>query len=313
MINKTILISGGFGAIGSNLTKKLSANNTVIIIDNSSSGELENLEINDKLIIYKNDIRDMEILASIFKKYSVDFIYHLAANFANQNSVDNPLLDLDVNGKGTLLLLKFAQEYGVKKFIYASTSGVYGSKIDVMRETTHGELETPYYIHKMLGEYYTEYYKNQFGLNIVNIRIFNSYGPGEKWGKYRNVIPNFFYKAINNQPLTITGTGEETRDFTFVDDIVEGFILAGKKDEANGEIINLGTGKETKIITLAKYINEITNNKAGIEFINRRDWDGVLKRKAVNEKAKKLLNWEPKIDLEDGLKIYYTWLKEKIK
>src|SRR2546426_6029858 len=128
------------------------------------------------------------------------------------------------------------------------------------------DLYTPYQVTKMLGELYTNMYGNLYGLRIVNARFFNSYGPGEVPGKYRNVIPNFFYWALNGQPLPITGTGEETRDFTYVGDIVNGLSACAASEEAAGEAINLATGREIRIIDLANQVNTLTENSAGIVF-----------------------------------------------
>ena len=296
---KNILVTGGLGAIGSYLVNKISNDNRVIILDNMSSGNLNNIKEISKIKLYKHDLRDIEIIDEIFEKYNIDIVFHLAANFANQNSVDRPILDCEINAKGTLNLLLQSQKANIKKFIYASSSGVYGSMENGMVEAKVGELETPYYIHKLLGEYYCNYFHNQYGLNTVNIRIFNSYGPGELNGIYRNVIPNFFVNAIHQQPLTITGSGLETRDFTYVGDIVDGLISACIKSKSNGETINLGSGKENKIIDLANKIITISKSSSNIVYQNRRSWDKVKNRKAIIKKAKSLLDWEPKVNIDD--------------
>jgi nucleoside-diphosphate-sugar epimerase len=136
------------------------------------------------------------------------------------------------------------------------------------------------------------------------------YGPGEVPGKYRNVIPNFIWWALHKQPLPITGTGEETRDFTFVEDIVDGTLRMGVVKEAVGEAVNLASETETRVIDLANWINEITGNEAGIAFKPIRDWDKVVKRRASIEKAGKILGYEPKTDMKTGLKRTYEWILE---
>jgi len=145
---------------------------------------------------------------------------------------------------------------------------------------------------------------------VTIARYFNVYGPGEVPGKYRNVIPNFMWWAMNKQPLPITGTGEETRDFTFVEDIVDGTLRMGVVKEAVGEAINLASETETRIIDLANWINELTGNDAGIIFKPRRDWDKVVRRRASIGKARRILEYAPKTDIKVGLKRVYEWFKK---
>ncbi|MDH5745158.1 MAG: NAD-dependent epimerase/dehydratase family protein, partial [Candidatus Aminicenantes bacterium] len=151
---------------------------------------------------------------------------------------------------------------------------------------------------------------NYYELPVAIARYFNVYGPGEVPGRYRNVIPNFIWWALHKRPLPITGTGEETRDFTFVEDIVDGTLRIGVVPEAVGEAINLASETETKVIDLAKWINELTENEAGIVFRPRRDWDKVVKRRASINKAMKILDYEPKTDIRTGLKNTYEWVLE---
>jgi nucleoside-diphosphate-sugar epimerase len=172
------------------------------------------------------------------------------------------------------------------------------------------KLYTPYQVTKMLGELYTNYFYNLYGLPIVNARFFNMYGPGEVPGKYRNVIPNFFYWALSKEPLPITGTGDETRDFTYVDDIISGLLAMAYCEDAVGEAFNIGSGTETKIINLAEWINELTGNDAGIVFKERRNWDKKTRLLASIEKAKKVLGYEPKMDFREGLKRVHWWFTE---
>jgi nucleoside-diphosphate-sugar epimerase len=260
-------------------------------------------------LIIKGNILDDEKLKWAFKD-KPQIVYHLAAHFANQNSVDNPETDLMVNGMGTLKVLEHAQLVGVERFIYASSGcGIYGtdSKMPFEEHDVSMNLYTPYQVTKMLGELYTNYYYNLYHLPIVNARFFNSYGPGEVPGKYRNVIPNFFYWSINKQPLPITGTGDETRDFTFVGDLINGLLAMAYCDEAVGESFNLATSREIRIGDLAKWINELTGNKAGIVFKERRDWDKKNRLLASIEKAREVLGYDPNMNFKDGLKQVNTW------
>jgi nucleoside-diphosphate-sugar epimerase len=241
------------------------------------------------------------------------YVFHLAAHFANQNSVDHPETDLLVNSLGTLKTLEYANLVGVERLVFASSGcSVYGNRmpLPLKEDYVSLHLDTPYQINKLVGELYCNYFHDYYKLPVSIARYFNVYGPGEVPGKYRNVIPNFIWWAIHKKPLTITGTGEETRDFTFVDDIVDGTLLMGVVKEAVGEAINLASEVETSVIDLANWINELTVNEAGIVFESRRDWDNVVKRRASIEKARRILGYEPKTEMKTGLRKTYEWLKE---
>lgn len=309
--DQVILITGGAGAIGSNLCKKLSELNArkVIILDDLSSAYEWNIPKANNIVFVKGSVLDDEKLKRVFKE-KPSYIFHLAAHFANQNSVDNPETDLMVNGMGILKVLQYANLAGVKRFVYSSSGcGVYGleSKMPFEEHDISISLHTPYQVTKLLGELYTNYFYNLYKLPIVNARFFNVYGPGEVPGRYRNVIPNFFYWAMNGQPLPITGDGTETRDWTYVGDIINGLLAMGVREEAVGEAINLGSGREHRVIELANIVNELTGNEAGIVYRERRDWD--VKRRLLSsiEKARKLLGYEPKTEFREGLKNVHQW------
>ena len=311
---KSILVTGGAGAIGSNLAQALTEFdvNRIFVLDNLSSSYEWNVPRNPKIQFLKGDILDEKDLAQAFQG-SPEIVYHLAAHFANQSSVDSPELDLRVNGLGILKILEQAHRTGVDRFIYASSGcGIYGSDTPMpfSEEYVSMDLYTPYQVTKMLGELYTNMFQNLYDLPVVNARFFNSYGPGEVPGKYRNVIPNFFYWAMQERPLPITGTGEETRDFTYVGDIVNGLLACASTDKAVGEAINLATGREIRILDLANWVNELTRNKAGIVFKERRNWDKKNRLLASIEKARRVLHYEPKMDFKDGLKQVHVWFEK---
>jgi nucleoside-diphosphate-sugar epimerase len=310
---KTVLVTGGAGAIGGNLVRKLNDLKTkkIIIIDNLSSSYEWNLPKGAKIQFIHGDILDDEKLKWAFK-HKPQIVYHLAAHFANQNSVDNPETDLMVNGMGTLKILEHAHLVGVERFIYASSGcGIYGagSKIPFKEHDVSMNLYTPYQVTKMLGELYTNYFHNLYEMPVVNARFFNSYGPGEVPGKYRNVIPNFMYWAMNMRKLPITGTGDETRDFTYVGDIVEGLLAMAYYPKAIGEAFNLATGREVRISDLANWINEITGNSAGIDHIERRDWDKKNRLLASIDRAKSVLKFKPSMDFRNGLLKTHGWFE----
>jgi nucleoside-diphosphate-sugar epimerase len=214
---------------------------------------------------------------------------------------------------GILKVLEFAHLTDVSRFVYASSGcGVYGleSTIPYAERDVSISLHTPYQVTKLLGELYTNYYHNLYGLPVVNTRFFNSYGPGEVPGKYRNVIPNFFYWAMTGKVLPITGDGTETRDWTYVGDIVNGLLAAGVKEEAIGEAINIGSGTETRVIDMAHEVNRLTGNTLGVMYIQRRDWDAKTRLVASIDKAQRLLDYRPRITFDEGLKHVHAWFVE---
>ena len=311
---KRILVTGGAGCIGSNLIRALlkAEPEKIIVIDDLSAGFEWNLPKDDKVVFIRGSILNEEKMKRAFS-FKPHYVFHLAAHFANQNSVDHPETDLLVNGLGTLKTLQYAHLVGVERFVFASSGcSVYGSQapLPLREDYVSLHLDTPYQINKLVGELYCNYFYDYYRLPVAIARYFNVYGPGEVPGKYRNVIPNFMWWAMHGQPLPITGTGEETRDFTFVDDIVDGTLRMGVVKEAIGEAINLASEKETRIIDLANWINEITGNKAGVIFKSRRDWDKVIRRRASIEKARKILGYKPKTDIRSGLRKTYNWILE---
>jgi len=171
-------------------------------------------------------------------------------------------------------------------------------------------LHTPYQVTKLLGELYTNYFHNLYNLPIVNARFFNVFGPGEVPGKYRNVIPNFIYWAMKGRVLPITGDGSETRDWTYVGDIVNGLLAMGIKDGAIGEAINLGSGQETKVIEMANMINKLTGNGNKLEYVEQRDWDVKKRLLSSIDKAKKILAYETHTSFQEGLEAVYKWFVE---
>lgn len=309
-----VLVTGGAGCVGSNLVRRLSELEAkkVIILDDLSSAYDWNIPSAPNIQFIHGSILDDGMLRRAFKERP-QYVFHLAAHFANQNSVDNPEKDLMVNGLGILKVLEHAQLVDVDRFVYSSSGcGVYGleSKMPFEEHDISISLHTPYQVTKLLGELYTNYFHNLYDLPIVNARFFNVFGPGEVPGRYRNVIPNFMYWAMNKQPLPITGDGSETRDWTFVGDIVKGLLAMGLEEKAVGEAINLGSGKEHRVVDMARMVNELTGNEAGIKFVERRDWDVKKRLLSSTEKASAILGYKPQTTFEDGLRRTHEWFVE---
>ena len=309
---KTVIITGGAGCIGSNLTKALIAVKAakITVLDDLSAAARWNVPAHPSVAFIKGSILNDEVLKRAFSQ-KVDYVFHLAAHFANQNSVDSPETDLLVNGQGTIKVLQYAHLAKVTRLVFASSGcSVYGSQapLPLKEDFVSLHLDTPYQITKLLGELYCNFFNNYYGLPVAIARYFNVYGPGEIPGAYRNVIPNFIWWALHNKPLPITGTGEETRDFTFVDNIVDGTLRLGIVPEAIGDAFNLASETETKVIDIANMVNAITGNKCGIEFTARRDWDQITRRRASIAKASETLGYQSKTDISDGVKRVYDWI-----
>ncbi len=303
---KKILVTGGAGAIGSRLVGILCQDYPVLVLDDLSSGWFENLR-GLPVRFWRGSVMDDEILKEVFAEHP-SIIFHLAANFANQNSVDYPQKDLLVNGLGTLKILQYALEERIERFVYTSSSCVYGNLAGPISEKSHRHsLDTPYAITKLLGEQYMNFFHRHHAMPTVILRLFNSYGPGEYPGKYRNVIPNFMYRALRKEPLIITGDGNETRDFTYIDDVVKALILAMSRSEAVGKTFNVGSGRATPIRELAELILQVCGSEVPMEYQPRRGWDSVSQRCSDIALARETLGYGPTVKLPEGLRRTYNW------
>ena len=311
---KTVLITGGAGAIGSNLARAVASLKArqVIILDDLSAAYEWNVPSLSNVLFIKGSVTDEVALKRVFT-LNPDVVFHLAAFFANQNSVDFPQRDLITNGLGTLLIYQYAQLCGTQRVVYASSGcSIYGSTapLPLKEDFMSMHLTTPYQITKMLGELYANFFHHHFGLPVVKTRFFNSYGPGEVPGQYRNVIPNFIFWALSGLPLPFTGTGEETRDFTYVMDIVDALLRAGCFQEAIGQEMNIASGRETNILEMAHLINQLTGNQAGIARAEPRTWDTKKRLLASIDRARELLGYEPQMEFMQGLEATIQWFKD---
>lgn len=306
-----VLVTGGAGAIGSRLVTRLLADGAerVVVVDDLSSGYEWLLPKDRRVELVKKDVCELLDLKLDVRE---PIVFHLAAFFANQNSVDHPRDDLHTNGLGTLTTLMWARDHKARALVYASAGcSIAGHAFETairedMPVSLH--LDTPYQVTKALGEFYCNYFHAT--VPTVRCRFFNSYGPGEVPGNYRNVIPNFIWKALHDEPLVITGTGDETRDFIFVDDLVDGLVRGATMPRAKGEAINLGTGKQTKVRDLASWVIEGCKSKSRIEYTLRRPWDKSTHREANIDKARSVLEFRPEVTVRDGLERTIAWFRE---
>lgn len=309
---KKILIAGGMGAIGKNLIITLNSkfDCSILVIDNISSENKNFVSFFDN---YNNvrveilDISNKEKLNVLIKEFNPNYIFHLAAHFANQNSVDFIYSDLNTNVIGTLNLLEASRQLlSLEKFIYASSSCVYGNSTLMSETDSIFPYDTPYAINKYIGEMYMKYFYHQFNLPTISIRIFNTYGPFDVPGKYRNFIPNLVKSALQNDDILITGDGNETRDFTYVSDTCNLLILASQHI-GEYDVFNSGTGVGTSINHLVNLVTKRVSSKSNIIYSKRRTWDTVEHRKSNIGKAKLQLSYHPSVTLEDGLELYIEW------
>ena len=316
---KNILVTGGAGAIGSNLIIALSGlvgdAGNIIVLDNLSSIKEKsswNVAPLSNVLFVEGDIRSDIDLKRVFKE-NLSMVFHLAAFFANQNSIDYPETSAEVDILGIIKLLEYSRLAKIERFIYASSGcAIYGSygKMPLKEDFVSMHLATPYQVNKMTGEMYCNFYAHHYDMNVTSCRFFNSYGPGEVPGQYRNVIPNFIYWGMKGRSLPITGSGKETRDFTYVLDLVQGLIKAGYYEAAIGENFNLASGKEISIINMAKLVNEVTKNKAPLIFKQRRKWDTKPRLLASIEKAGKLIKYKPAQNFKNGFLENIEWFKD---
>jgi UDP-glucose 4-epimerase len=295
---KKILVTGGAGFIGFHLCKKLSdLTDNLSIYDNLSSGKMENVKDVPKAKFVKGDILDIKKLCFQEK---ADLIYHLAAQVVVPYSMENPLEDFETNAKGTLCVLEKARKDDAK-LVFASSAAVYGNPTQLPTSEDYGfHPFSCYGLSKVVGEEYCQMYQEQYGLDIVITRFANVYG-----SRCHGVIHDFLDKlAKNPNKLEIIGTGQQSRDFVHVSDVVDVLVSAGSSESANGKTYNIGFGKTTKIIDLAKMMLRILNlqDKTVVTTTNV-SWQGDINTIWFNnEKAKKELNWNPKVSLEDSIK-----------
>lgn len=304
----SVLVTGGAGAIGARLVEHLiDAGEEVVVLDDLSSNCSEDLPAGADLVV--GDVCDAGLVSQLCRE--ADTVFHLAALFANQNSVEHPVKDLRTNAEGTLNVLDGARLGHCRSVVVASSSCVYGD-VNPMSEEVHlGRLDTPYAISKLAAEHYCRYFAAHYSLPVSMLRLFNSYGPGDRPGMYRSVIPNFIAASLRGESLVITGTGEETRDFTYVDDVVQAFRLASDQTPSLGHrqrVFNIGTGTETSIAWLAETINRLTGNLAETKFVSRRGWDGIPKRRAETALATQVLGFTAQVSIEAGLRATVEWL-----
>lgn len=323
-----MLVVGGAGFVGSNLVRLLLGQGVdeMVIVDNLLSAERENIPADRRVHFVEGSIADERILANASDDF--DYMWHLATYHGNQSSIANPLDDHENNLITTLRLLDRVKDFKrLKRLVYAASGCVlaphtFGDATPVEEDgDAPFDLDSPYQISKIVGEFYCVYYHKQHGVPTVRARFQNVYGPGEILGAgrwrgtsatvWRNVVPTFVYRALRGLPLEIDNGGIASRDFIFVEDIADGLIACALSGEP-GDVYNLASGEETTIKDLAELINRLAGGRSAIIVTPPRPWDRAGRRVGSTQKSREALGFVADVRLEDGLKRTIDWTQANI-
>jgi len=310
MKGKNVVVTGGAGFIGSNLVRALAGENEVIVIDDLSTGNPENIRgliDNQSIMFVEGSITDLDLLNKTFK--NVDYVFHEAAIPSVPRSVKDPIESNYTNVNGTLNVLVAARDSGVEKVVYASSSSVYGdTPVLPKKEDMKPSPLSPYAVSKLVGEYYCQVFTEVYGLSTASLRYFNIYGPRQDpLSEYAAVIPIFISQVLNDDCPVIFGDGSQTRDFTFIRDVVNVNILA-MKSKVSG-VFNIAGGKRISINELAKLVMKIIGRNLDIVYEDSRPGD-IMHSLADISKAKEKLGYEPRFDLTKGLEETLKWFQK---
>jgi UDP-glucose 4-epimerase len=315
--HNNILVTGGAGFIGSHILDKLMEEGfDVTVIDNLETGRLENLaqhEKNKDFHFIRGDIRDFDLVKETLR--DIDAVFHLAALASVTRSVKDPILTNDINVVGTLNLLKSSSDLGVKRFVFASSAAIYGeAKSPLKKEDMVPNPTSPYGVSKLAAENYVRVFYNAYGLETVCLRFFNVYGPRQNvdiHGSYGGAISIFLNRILKRLPPIIYGDGEQTRDFIYIQDVVQANMLALSNKNAVGEVFNIGSGKKTSLNQIALALKNIMNRKdIKSIYADPRPTD-IRHGYADISKAERILGYTPHFSIKEGLTELVKWCKPK--
>jgi UDP-glucose 4-epimerase len=300
------LVTGAAGFIGAAVSRKLiELGNKVTTIDNLSTGFKDNVPKGVKFI--KGDCQDIRMINKL-KNEKFDAILHIAGQSSGEISFDDPVYDLQTNVQSTLLLLKYAKETGCKKFVYASSMSVYGEKGDgPAKENDPCECKSFYAVGKLASENYMRIY-SQFGISSVALRLFNVYGPGQNMKNLRQgMVSIYLAMALKDKNISVKGSPDRFRDFVFIDDVVDAFLLS-IKSATPYEVFNVATGVKTEVKKLIESITSRLDHKVGVEYSGKTPGDifGVFGK---TDKIQSSIGWKPKVSLNEGLDKMINWAK----
>ncbi|XOQ14629.1 MAG: UDP-glucose 4-epimerase [Shouchella clausii] len=306
----TYLITGGAGFIGSNIAKTLVAKGEKVkILDNFNTGKKDNIaEFIDEIEVIDGDFTNEKMVQSALKQ--VDVVFHQGAIPSVPKSIQNPIESNHANVSGTLQLLQGAVEAKVSRFIYAASSSAYGDSETLPKhEQLPGNPMSPYAVSKYAGELYCKVFHNLYGLETVSLRYFNVFGPRQDPNsKYAAVIPSFIKAMLNDQPPTIFGDGTQSRDFTFIDNVVSANLLAANAPKLQGESVNIGGGASIDLNSLVDEINSLLGKHIQASYGPERPGD-VKHSLADIHLAEKLIAYRPTVSFREGLRQTVEWFK----
>lgn len=310
----TFLITGGAGFIGSNLAEAiLEMGYRVRVLDNFSTGKRRNIERfkdNPKFLLIEGDIRDIETCEKAIK--GVDYVLHQAAWGSVPRSIEMPLIYEEINIKGHLNMMEVARKANVKKFVYASSSSVYGDHPALPKvEGVEGKVLSPYALTKKVNEEYANLYFRLYGLETIGLRYFNVFGRyQDPHGFYAAVIPKFVKMLLNNEAPTINGDGETSRDFTYIDNVIEANLKAClASSEASGRAFNIAYGGRETLNNLYKKLCELLEKEIPANYGPERAGD-IRHSNASIENTKKYLGYDPEYNMDKGLELTIEWYKK---
>jgi UDP-glucose 4-epimerase len=308
LAGKAVLVTGGAGFVGSNLVRRLVALGArVTVLDNFVTGDTNNLRGVDGPRLVQGSVTDPELLQQLIKE--MDIVVHAAARNIIV-STRNPREDFETNIGGTLNVLLATRGTNVQRVVYTSSASIYGNSRHLpINEDDQPYTLSPYAVSKFAGENYCLAFYESYGIPTAVVRYSNVYGPGQSPSNpYCGVISKFFQAAVEGKPISIHGDGQQTRDFTFVEDTVEATLLAALSPRAVGEVLNIGTGFETDVNTLAQTIAVVTGKAVPILHVDRRDIDNIRRRVLNIEKIRRVLHWVPRHTLRQGLEKTWQWM-----
>ncbi|MBN4063762.1 SDR family oxidoreductase [Cardiobacterium sp. AH-315-I02] len=303
VLAKKVLVTGGAGFIGSHIVDRLLKDgHEVIVLDDFSTGHRSNLPENTALTIVEGDISNVDTVKQCME--GIDWVFHKAAVASVPKTVNDPVGSSAVNYQGTLHLLEAARNNNVKRFVFASSAALYGDEPTLPKvETMCPVTLSPYAVDKLASEFACGMYTKLYGLETVCLRYFNVYGPKQDPSSpYSGVISIFTDKLKNKETPSIFGDGEQTRDFVYVGDVVEANMKAVTAQQGAGQYYNIATGKKITLNQLLASLCEIYNIDFNVHYGDVRDGD-IKESYAVIEKANSILNWQPSVELDQGLKL----------
>lgn len=303
------VVTGGAGFVGSNLAHRLvDDGHEVVIVDDLATGHRHNLPKGARFL--EGSILDADLLRRAFS--GADVVFHEAALGSVPRSLANPLASHHANATGTLSVLEGARQAGVGKVVYASSSSAYGDTPTLPKvEDMPARPLSPYAVTKLAAEQYCVVYNSAFGLRTTSLRYFNVFGPRQDPDSpYAAVIPRFIRAALRGDPLTIHGDGTQSRDFTYVDNVIEANLLAAASTKADGRVVNAGAGARTDLNTLARHIIELAGSTSSVQHGPIRAGD-VRDSLASLALAHELTGYEPKVALRDGLRQTVAWYRAR--